>query len=375
MTTLTPDLAERFALIALGHVGREYPNKLDQVLTGADDLASPRALHPIFYGSFDWHSAVHSHWLLARVLRRTPSIASAGAVRAWLDEAFTEANVAGELAYLARPASQGFERPYGWAWLLMLQAELEAHDGAGGQRWADAMRPLARAFERRLAGLAAEGDLSDPGRHARHPPPSRSSSARRYAPFAGGPEPCGRACATTALRWYGADADCPAWEPGGSDFLSPALIEAACMADLLRPEDFAPWLARFLPRLADGEPQTLFAPATVSDRGDGQIAHLDGLNLSRAWCFRRLARAAPALAARLEAAAEQHLGGRTAAPRRRLHGRALAGQLCPAGPGRRVTKVRTSTRPWTRRAYMSPIWSHDRDNPDRDTDPSRRHRP
>src|SRR5579863_2251121 len=151
MTTLTPDLAERFTLIALGHVGREYPNKLDQVLTSADDLASPRALHPIFYGSFDWHSAVHSHWLLARVLRRTPSIASAGAVRAWLDEAFTEANVAGELAYLARPASQGFERPYGWAWLLMLQAELESDGGADGRRWAAAMRPLAHAFERRLA--------------------------------------------------------------------------------------------------------------------------------------------------------------------------------------------------------------------------------
>jgi DUF2891 family protein len=306
MTTLTPDLAERFTLIALGHVGREYPNKLDQVLTSADDLASPRALHPIFYGSFDWHSAVHSHWLLARVLRRTPSIASAGAVRAWLDEAFTEANVAGELAYLARPASQGFERPYGWAWLLMLQAELEARGGSAGQRWADAMRPLARAFERRLLEWLPKATY--PIRVGTH-----GSTAfalvlcSRYAPFAED-RSLAAALRATALRWYGADAGCLAWEPGGSDFLSPALIEAACMADLLRPEDFAPWLASFLPRLADGAPQTLFAPATVSDRGDGQIAHLDGLNLSRAWCFRRLARAAPALAARLEAAAEQHLG-------------------------------------------------------------------
>jgi hypothetical protein len=305
MQTLTPELADRFAQIALGHVGRQYPNKLDQVLTGAADLASPRALHPIFYGSFDWHSAVHSHWLLARVLRRAPGIASAGAVRAWLDQAFTESNVAGELAFLARPTSQGFERPYGWAWLLMLQAELEADDDAEGRRWATATRPLARAFERRL--LAWLPKATYPIRVGTH-----GSTAfalvlfARYAPLA---EDQGLAAVLreTALRWYGADADCPAWEPGGNDFLSPALIEASGMAELLPPEDFAPWFASFLPRLADGEPGTLFAPAVVSDRGDGQIAHLDGLNLSRAWCFRRLARAAPALAARLDAAAERHL--------------------------------------------------------------------
>ncbi|HXQ09854.1 MAG TPA: DUF2891 domain-containing protein [Caulobacteraceae bacterium] len=305
MPALTLALAEQFAGIALGHVGREYPNKLDQVLTEAGDLASPRTLHPIFYGSFDWHSAVHSHWLLARVLRRAPSIASASAVRAWLDQAFTEANVAGELAFLARPATQGFERPYGWAWLLMLQAELEAHVGADGQRWTALMRPLARAFERRLVAWLPKATY--PIRVGTH-----GSTAfalvlcARYAPFA---EDQGLAAVlrATALRWYATDADCPAWEPGGADFLSPALIEAACMAELLPPDDFAPWFASFLPRLADGEPQTLFTPATVSDRGDGQIAHLDGLNLSRAWCFRRLARAAPTLALALEAAAERHL--------------------------------------------------------------------
>jgi hypothetical protein len=306
MQTLTPALADRFARIALGHVGREYPNKLDQVLTGADDLASPRTLHPIFYGSFDWHSAVHSHWLLARVLRRAPTIASANAVRTWLDQAFTGANVAGELAFLARAASQGFERPYGWAWLLMLQTELEAHDGADERRWASAMRPLARAFERRLAAWLPKATY--PIRVGTH-----GSTAfalvlfARYAPFAEDPALAGL-LRETALRWYGADADCPAaWEPGGNDFLSPALIEAACMAELLPPSDFTHWFAAFLPRLQDGEPETLFTPAIVSDRRDGQIAHLDGLNLSRAWCFRRLARAAPALAPALEGAAEDHL--------------------------------------------------------------------
>src|SRR5690348_3212578 len=144
--TMSAELAERFADIALGHVGREYPAKLDQVLTGDGDLTSPRALHPIFYGSFDWHSCVHSHWLLARVLRRWPGVASAPAIRAWLDGAFTEAKVAGELAFLARPSAAGFERPYGWAWLVMLQAELEAHETDDGRRWAATLRPLTRAF-------------------------------------------------------------------------------------------------------------------------------------------------------------------------------------------------------------------------------------
>src|SRR5215469_1161035 len=164
---LTPELAERFATIAFGHVGREYPNKLDQVLSGAGDLATPRDLHPLFYGSFDWHSSVHSHWLLARVLRRYPGLEGARAVQAWLDGAFTEAKVAGELAFLARPSSAGFERPYGWAWLLMLQAELEAHAGDDGRRWAATLRPLARAFERRFCHWLSIG-IPYPNRAGTH---------------------------------------------------------------------------------------------------------------------------------------------------------------------------------------------------------------
>jgi hypothetical protein len=305
MQTLTPVLADRFARIALGHVGREYPNKLGQVLTGPADLAPPHVLHPIFYGSFDWHSAVHSHWLLARVLRREPSASSAAATRTWLDQAFTEAKVTGELVSLARPEAESFERPYGWAWLLMLQAELEAHDSADGRRWAAAMRPLARAFETRLLSWLPKATY--PTRAGTH-----GSTAfalilfARYAPVAGQRRLAGL-LRETALQWYGRDADCPAWEPSGNDFLSPALVEAACMAEFLEPEEFAAWLAGFLPGLAKGEPATLFAPAKVSDRADPYIAHLDGLNLSRAWCFRRLARAAPALAQPLQAAAERHL--------------------------------------------------------------------
>jgi hypothetical protein len=306
MQPLTAQLAERFATIALGHVGREFPSKLDQVLTGAGDLRAPRALHPIFYGSFDWHSAVHGHWLLARVLRRFPELPAAPAIGDWLDQAFAEANVAGELAYLARPSAGGFERPYGWAWLVMLQAELEAHATPAGRRWATAMRPLARAFETRF--LAWLPKATYPVRVGTHGSSAFALAlAHRYAPFAGDPG-FGEALRDAALRWFAVDTDVRPLEPSGSDFLSPTLMTAECMRLTLPPEAFAAWFARYLPRLAEGEPATLFAPAIVSDRSDGQIAHLDGLSLSRAWCFRHLAEAAPAaLRARLEAAAQAHL--------------------------------------------------------------------
>ena len=305
MQTLTADVAHRFAAIALGHVGREFPNKLDQVLTGSGDLAGPRALHPIFYGSFDWHSAVHSHWLLARVLRRFPDAAGTRDIRAWLSGAFIARNVAGELAYLARPAAGGFERPYGWAWLLMLQAELEAHETSEGREWAQALRPLARAFEARFFAWLPKATY--PNRVGTHGSSAFALAlAQRYAPFAAEAD-FGPLLTETARRWFSADADARPFEPSGADFLSPTLMEAECLRRLVPADEFAAWLARFLPRLVDGEPATLFEPAAVSDRSDGQIAHLDGLNLSRAWCWRHLAADAPAaLRPRLLAAAERH---------------------------------------------------------------------
>jgi len=306
MRRLTVELAQRFAAIALGHVGREFPNKLDQVLTGAGDLRAPRALHPIFYGSFDWHSAVHSHWLLARVLRRFPDIPSASAIRGWLDQAFTIENVAGELAYLAPPSAAGFERPYGWAWLLMLQAELEAHETPGGGRWATATRPLAQAFEARFLTWLPKATY--PVRVGTHGSSAFALAlAWRYVPHAADPA-FAPALADAARRWFASDADVRPLEPSGADFLSPTLMTAECMRLALPAEDFAAWFARYLPRLAQGEPAALFTPPVVSDRADGQIAHLDGLGFSRAWCFRHLASAAsPAIGQRLEAAAETHL--------------------------------------------------------------------
>jgi hypothetical protein len=284
---LTTSLASHFARTALGHVVREYPNKLDHVLNGPADLKGPRELHPVFYGSFDWHSCVHGYWLLCRLYRRIPDLPEAGDIRRLLDAQMTAANIAVERAYLDEPGRRTFERPYGWAWLLMLASELAKHTSPEGRRWSTALAPLAEAFTRRFLDFLPKATY--PVRVGTH---FNSAFALAlvldYAETAGH-HPLAALARDKVRSWYGGDADCQAWEPGGDDFLSPALIEAECMRRVLPPTEFATWRDRFLPRLAAREPATLFRPATVSDRSDGKIAHLDGLNLSRAWCWRALA--------------------------------------------------------------------------------------
>jgi hypothetical protein len=307
--SLDRDLAHALPLalarIALGHVEREYPHKLDHVMEGPQDVLEPHVLHPIFHGSFDWHSCVHGYWTLARVLRLHPDIPEAGTIRALFGRAFTPAKVEGERAYLDRPSSRAFERPYGWAWLLKLQAELLANNEAS---WAATLEPLARAFAKRLQ---AHLPLSDyPVRAGTHA--SSAFALRLAADYAEATSdtPLLGDLRAKARAWYGADRDAQAWEPSGEDFLSPVLMEAACMARLLPPAEFGPWFDGFLPRLGQGLPETLFAPARVSDRSDGKIAHLDGLNLSRAWCWRELATALPdgdPRGALASAAADRHL--------------------------------------------------------------------
>lgn len=303
MTTLTPELAAHCAEIALGHVRQEYPNRLDQTLNGPDDLLAPHQLHPIFFGSYDWHSCVHSHWMLARLLHRFPMLAQAERIRAHFDDSFTPANAAGECAYFHRPGAGGFRRPYGWAWLLKLHAELHLHAAP----WADALAPLADIIVGRFRAWLPKAPY--PVRVGTH---FNTAFGLRLAfdhAEAIGDHAFAAELREAARRWYGTDANCPAWdEPGGDDFLSPALIEAECFRRLL-PDAFAAWFEKFLPRLADGEPAVLFRPAVVADRSDGRTAHLDGLNLSRAWCFRALAAALPAhpAAARMRRAAQAHL--------------------------------------------------------------------
>ncbi len=280
---MTPDLADRFAAIALRHVTREYPNKLDHVLVGPQDARGPRDLHPVFYGSFDWHSCVHGYWMLAQLYRRFPAMPNATAIRGLFDTHLVADRIAGETGYLGRPAARGFERPYGWAWLLKLAAELALHDTAEGRRWSAALEPLARVFVARFSAFLPLATY--PVRTGVH---SNTAFAVRLALDYQDAALRGLLTAA-ATRWYAGDTDCQAWEPGGDEFLSPALIEAECLRAALPAAAFGPWLAAFLPRLRKRMPATLFTPAMVSDRSDGKIAHLDGLNLSRAWCWRALA--------------------------------------------------------------------------------------
>jgi hypothetical protein len=305
---LTDQIADKFARIALGHVRREFPNKLDHVLESAEDSQRPRRLHPIFFGSFDWHSCVHGHWLLARIYRLFPKDRTAPVIRRLLDHQLTDEKVSGELSYLERPSSAGFERPYGWAWLLALQAELDQHISLEGLQWSAALRPLAQAFADRFRTYLPK--LTYPIRSGTHA--NTAFALRLAADYA---EVCqdralGQLLGSRARDWFGADAGAQAWEPSGDDFLSPTLMEAECLRRLLPPLEFRDWFDRFLPALAEGEPATLFTPAVVSDPSDGKIAHLDGLNLSRAWCFRSLAKACHDGHRRrwmLEEAARRHL--------------------------------------------------------------------
>ena len=305
---LALDRASRFAEIALGHVAREYPNKLDHVLAGPADLQTPRALHPIFYGSFDWHSCVHGYWLLASVLRRYPDLPQAGRIHGLFMSALTHDNVAVERAYLARPMTRTFERPYGWAWLLKLAAELTGHPADELRGPAAALAPLADDFSRRF--LAFLPIAHYPVRTGVHSNTAFAIVLALDYAKASGDGALADALTLAAQRWYSGDADCQAWEPGGEDFLSPSLMEAECMRRVLLPSAFRPWFARFFPRLEQGDPNVLFQPAMVADRSDGRMAHLDGLNLTRAWCWSNLASEfdpSDARGRRMRTAARRHI--------------------------------------------------------------------
>ena len=288
--------ARRFMGIALSHVGQEYPQKLDHVLNSDADLTPPREQHPIFHGSFDWHSCVHGWWTLLTCARLHPDTAEAAEVRARAAALFTPANVAAECAYLERPGAAGFERPYGWGWALALHAEAEKHGELG-----PILQPLALAFAARFRGHLPK--LTYPIRTGTHF--NTAFGCLLALEWAEGRDPALAALIRArAQDWYGNDRDCQAWEPGGDEFLSSALSEALLMQAVLG-ADFQGWMAGFLPRLAEGQPETLFTPAHVSDRTDGKIAHLEGVNLSRAWAWARLAKDLPGVPAR--AVAARHL--------------------------------------------------------------------
>lgn len=305
-TNLNSDIARRFAQIALAHVEREYPHKLDQTIERAEDIRLPRQLHPVFYGSFDWHSAVHTHWLLLAIYKDFPHVEEAGLISCLFDRQFDPDKIAGEVDFIR--ANTLFERPYGWGWLLKLVSELSLGAGGDMARWLHSLRPLSDLLSSRLSYFLRY--VQYPIRSGAHY--NSAFSLLNFLDYAKaiGSEDLVASIADTARRWFGDDINCQSWEPGGEDFLSPTLTEALLMKRVLSHDDFVAWFFGFLPLSSDGEPFLLFRPAQVSDRADGKIAHLDGLNLSRAWCLRSLARAFkdhPSLRVRLLTSADEHI--------------------------------------------------------------------
>jgi hypothetical protein len=308
LPALTREQASGFARLALKGLGKEFPNKPEHVMAGPDDVKGPRALHPAFYGSYDWHSSVHGHWMLARLLRRFPDLPEAAEIRAVLAGHLTAENLQAEADYFARKESRPFERSYGWAWLLKLAEEFQGWDDPEAKRWSENLRPLADLVVARYLEFFPKQTY--PIRTGVHPNTAFGLAfAHDYA----------RALDNARLRelveerarvYFGQDSDAPArWEPSGADFFSPSLVEADLMRRVLSPAEFSSWFERFLPGAARGEPKDLFTPATVTDRTDPQLVHLDGLNLSRAWCMRSIAAALPAAhpaRAALDSAAARH---------------------------------------------------------------------
>jgi hypothetical protein len=291
---LRPEL-DGYARLALDNIGREFPSYVTALLTGPGEFpARPRDRTPVFYGSFDWHSCVEMHWVLVRLLKVAGDTVPAAEIRAALDRQFAPGGLRAEAEFMRTKG--GFERPYGWGWALALAHELATWPGdQDAPRWAAAMEPLASALtDNFLAWLPKATYPVRAGLHA-NSSFGLSLALPHARALADTEKPSLRAAIEeTARRWYLADADYPAaWEPSGHDFLSPALAEAELMGRLLPAAEFAPWLTAFLPALAASSPASLFTPAVVSDSSDGQIAHLHGLNLSRAWCFRRLAETLP----------------------------------------------------------------------------------
>jgi hypothetical protein len=290
--TLTKDQASAFAKLALKGLRKEYPNKPGTVLNGDADVKGPRQLHPAFYGSFDWHSSVHGHWMLVRVLRQFPDLPEREQIRSVLAEHLTAANLKAEADYFAAPNRKSFERPYGWAWLLKLAEELHGWDDPQAREWAKNLRPLVDTIVTRYLEFFPKQTY--PIRSGVHPNTAFGLAFALDYAGAVGHKPLAELIGERARTYYAQDADIPArWEPDGADFFSPSLMEADLMRRVLPPDEFRTWFGKFLPGVAKGEPKTLFTPAMVTDRSDPQIVHLDGLNLSRAWCMRSIAAVLP----------------------------------------------------------------------------------
>ncbi len=297
--------------LAIANIKREYPHMPWLVVDGPGALPSHRDLHPVFFGSFDWHSCVEMYWTAVRILGLLPDDTPQDRARAAISGLLTSENVQTEVAFFEQPGHHGFERPYGWGWLLALQSELDRWNDPDARRWALTLRPLADVITRNF--IAWLPLLTYPQRVGTHP--NTAFALLRSLGHASNLAESGETALHSAireagLRFFAGDTDYPArYEPSGADFLSAALSEAELMSRLLLPREFAIWLDAFLPGLAAGEPHQLFTPAVVADGTDGQLAHLAGLNLSRGASFLAIANVLDASDPRvstLQDAAETH---------------------------------------------------------------------
>ncbi len=305
---LTIERASAFARLALAGLSKEYPNKPEHVMGGPSDVVGPKVLHPAFFGCYDWHSSVHGHWMLVRLLRLFPGLPEESEIRAVLAVHFTAENLKAESDYFGRKESKSFERPYGWAWLLKLAEELHGWDDRDAKAWSKNFRPLADVIVARYLDFFPKQTY--PIRTGVHPNTAFGLSfAHDYARTTHD-DRLMALVEERARTYFGADTNAPAaWEPSGADFFSPSLIEADLMRRVLPPAEFKTWFAKFLPTTGTAEPKALFTPATVTDRTDLQLVHLDGLNLSRAWCMKSIAGALPhgdAARTALSASAARH---------------------------------------------------------------------
>jgi hypothetical protein len=290
MDNLNTTTASAWARLPLRCVDQEYPNKMDHVMNDVSEVRSPKTLHPAFYGCFDWHSAVHGHWMLIRLLRLYPQMPEAAQIRAVLKRSFTPENIRAEVDYLDKPNRKSFERTYGWAWLLKLAQELRGWNDPDSQRWAGNLEPLAEAIVKHYQDFLPR--QAYPIRTGVHPNTAFGLALALDYARAAGPKDFEGMLIERARFYFEKDQGYPAaWEPGGEDFFSPALVEADLMRRALPAAEFRNWFRRFLPRL--DQQVSLLKPALVTDRSDPKLVHLDGLNLSRAWCMQGIASALP----------------------------------------------------------------------------------
>lgn len=290
---MTADQSDAMAGLASSCIHKEYPNVVKHYFSGPQDVRSPKEMHPVFYGCLDWHSSVHGHWLLVRLLNTNPDLSERAKIIEQLDQSFNATNIGAELAYFNRPGSgTSYERPYGLAWFLQLTAELRQWQDPMSQKWLKALLPLENKIVSNVEAWLPK--LAYPIRVGEHSQTAFAFGLMLDWARVANNKKFELQLSQRVKDYYAADQNCPlAYEPSGQDFLSPCLAEADLMRRVMAPKSYSKWLGEFLPMIPKDGSGNWIKLATVTDRSDGKLAHLDGLNLSRTWMLDGIASALP----------------------------------------------------------------------------------